>query len=126
MTMRCMTINQSKFFYSAFLRREPIKDEYGNETGEGRAVYAEPVPLWANISPSTGYAQTEQFGTSLQYDRVIVMERCPFDEDAVLFIDSPPKKNDGGEWLYDYIVKKIAPSPSGGSVSVAVSKVKVS
>lgn len=126
MTMRCMECNKTKFFYSAFLGRDTIKDEYGNESGEGLARYAEPRALWANISPATGYAQTEQFGTSLQYDRVIVMEQCPFDENAVLFIDSPPAKNADGEWLYDHIVKKIARSPSRGSVSVAVSKVKVS
>lgn len=122
--MKCLERNKRTFFYSAFLRREPLKDAYGNESGESRAVYADPVAIRANISPATGYAQTEQFGASLQYDKVIVLEECPFDENAVLFIDKPPQRDTDGNLLYDYIVKKIARSLNGDAV--AVSRVAVS
>lgn len=43
----------------------------------------------ANISPAAGYAQIQQFGQFISYDKVIITDdmTCPIDENAVLFID---------------------------------------
>lgn len=40
----------------------------------------------ANISPAAGYAQIQQFGQFISYDKVIITDdmTCPIDENAVL------------------------------------------
>lgn len=79
----------------------------------------------ANISPAAGYAQIQQFGQFISYDKVIITDdmTCPIDENTVLFIDKKPEYKDGRP-LYDYVVKQIAKSLN--LVSIAVSKVNVS
>ena len=99
--------------------------------------------MCANISPANGSTQTEQFGNSVQYDKVIVTDdmQCPIDEQSVLFIDNLSDtvlQDEYGKPLcteadtplqvkdvrFDYIVKKVARSQN--SVSYAVSRVDVS
>ena len=125
-----------------------IIDEYGNETGERILNYAAPVEMYANISQATGQSNTEQFGNLENYDKVIVTDDldCPIDENSVLFIDKEPEFTDantneviesstlfGEDQVnekiykvpkYDYIVRRVAKSLN--SISIAVSKVKVS
>ena len=124
--MRCMERNKRCFHYALFDRKEPVLDEDGNRTGEHIVLYRNPVCFKANISPATGEAQVEQFGSDVDYDRVIVVDNpcCPIDEYTVLCIDIPPQYDEEGNLIYDYIVKKVARSLN--SVSYAVSKVKVS
>ncbi|MBE6784141.1 MAG: hypothetical protein E7536_09050 [Ruminococcaceae bacterium] len=124
--MRCLERNKIPFHYCLFKEKEAIRDESGHKTGEYRLVYEEPVEMKANISPATGESQIEQFGTSLQYDKVIVVDdmACPIDENTVLFVDSKPSFNDDATPVFDYIVKKVAKSLN--SISIAISKVKVS
>lgn len=124
--MKCLERNKSTFHYCLFKEKEPILDANGNKTGEYRLIYEDPVEMKANISPATGESQVEQFGTSLQYDKVIVIDdtACPIDENTVLFVDSQPSFNNDGTPLFDYIVKKVAESLN--SISIAISKVKVS
>ncbi|MBE6683469.1 MAG: hypothetical protein E7595_04865 [Ruminococcaceae bacterium] len=124
--MKCLERNKTKFYYALFVDDEPGKDEYGNESGEPRIIYSEPVLAKANISPATGVSQVEQFGKELKYDKVIVLDdiTCPIDENSVLFVDKQPEKDDDGNLLFDYIVKKVARSLN--SVSIAISKVAVS
>jgi hypothetical protein len=124
--MKCLERNKTEFYYALFVDDEPGKDEYGNESGEPRIIYSEPVLAKANISPATGVSQVEQFGKELKYDKVIVLDdiTCPIDENSVLFVDKQPEKDDDGNLLFDYIVKKVARSLN--SVSIAISKVVVS
>lgn len=124
--MRCMERNKQCFYFALFDRKEDVTDENGNLTGEHRVIYYPPVCLRANISAATGEAQTEQFGTDVDYDRVIVVDDvcCPIDEYTFLCIDIPPDYDKEGNLIYDYIVTKVARSLN--SVSYAVSKVKVS
>jgi hypothetical protein len=124
--MKCLERNKTEFYYALFVDDEPGKDEYGNESGEPRIIYSEPVLAKANISPATGVSQVEQFGKELKYDKVIVLDdiTCPIDENSVLFVDKQPEKDDDGNLLFDYIVKKVARSLN--SVSIAISKVAVS
>lgn len=124
--MKTLKRNQTPFWYLLYDRKEPIKDEYGNESGETKVVYQAAVATRANISAATGSAQVEQFGNYAGYDKVIVTDdlSCPIDENTVLFIDKEPEYDEDGTPLYDYIVKRVARSLN--SVSYAVSKVSVS
>jgi len=124
--MRCLLRNKVPFFYSLYAGKEPLTDEYGNKTGEHRVIYSEPVKLAANISPAKGESQIEQFGNSLQYDKVVVLDDpgCPIDENTVLFIERKPVNDAEGNPLFDYIVKKVARSLN--SVSIAISRVDIS
>ena len=124
--MKCLLRNKSEFHYALFKEKIALKDEYGNDSGEVKVVYETPVAMRANVSAATGEAQTEQFGNSLQFDRVIISDdvNCPIDENSVLCIDTPPSYDAGGNLIYDYIVKRVARSLN--TVSYAVSKVTVS
>lgn len=125
--MRCMNRNKVKFFYALYLDKTPIKDDYGNDTGEYEVKHGSPVEFSANISAAKGETQTRQFGENEIYDKVIVMDENapPIDEYSILWVDSTPTiKEDGTtETPHDYIVKKVAKSLN--VVSVAISKVNV-
>lgn len=124
--MRCMERNKRELWYLLFDHSEPVKDEYGNETGEPIVHYKEAVPFRANVSAATGASQVEQFGNLVGYDKVIVTDdmTCPIDENTVLFLDKTPSYDENGRPLYDYIVRRVAASLN--SISYAVSKVSVS
>ena len=99
-------------------------DAKGNKTGEHIPKYADTVPLRASISPATGYAQSELFGTAEQYDKVIITDdlSCPITENTVLFIDRSPEYDEHGVPRNDYIVRRVARSLN--FIAYAVSKVK--
>lgn len=134
--MKCMVRNKSEFFYSLYERTAPLADEYGNITGEYEVKYSNPMKFFANISAAKGESTTRQFGESEDYDKVIVMDNNapPIDIYSVLWIDIKPLLDENGILVrdedgkiktpYDYMVKKVAKSLN--SVSIAVSKVKVS
>ncbi len=123
--MRCLERNKTLFYYANFVEQQDMTDGDGYETGESRTIYTPPAVYRANVSPATGNSSVEQFGNSLQYDKVIVTDdlSCPIDEHTVLCIDVPPVVDDDGNLIFDYIVKKVARSLN--SVSIAVSKVEV-
>jgi len=123
--MKIMNRNKRPFWYLLYQGTELGKDAGGYETGEKNVKYADQVKMEANISPAAGYAQIQQFGQFISYDKVIITDdmTCPIDENAVLFIDKKPEYKDGRP-LYDYVVKQIAKSLN--LVSIAVSKVNVS
>lgn len=124
--MKIMERNKTSFYYLLYKSKERAVNEDGDETGEKRVVYSEPVAMRANVSAATGYAQTEQFGNFITYDKVIVTDEmdCPIDENSVLFIDKEPEFDKDGNPLFDYTVKRVAKSLN--SISIAVSKVTVS
>ena len=124
--MRGMLRNQHKFWYVLYKGKEPVVDEYGNETGESKVAYESPVSMKASISSAFGSSQIEQFGSLDTYDKVIITHdmKCPIDENSVLFIDKEPAYMADGTPLYDYVVKRVARSLN--NISYAVSKVKVS
>ena len=118
--MRCLIRNKSRFYYANSLGLTEIKDEQGRLTGEYETAYSEPIEMLANISASKGETESLQFGDSLAYDKVLVIDNpdIAIDEYSVLWVDrldiSKP---------YDYIVKKVAKSLN--SVSIAISRVDV-
>ena len=139
--MRSLKRNQRPLYYCLYAGKEPIIDEYGNETGENIILYEPPVQLYANISPATGQSSTEQFGNLENYDKVIVTTwmDCPVDENSVLFIDKEPDESSVLTHVPtaitvidktvevpapDYIVRSVAKSLN--SISIAVRKVRVS
>ena len=146
--MRCLKRNQTSFYYCLLqdpdAETAPETSEEVTQTVEeatetetvpaveedtddyGEAVsYAEPVQMYANISPATGQSQTEQFGNLENFDKVIVTDdmSCPIDENTVLFVDKEPETVDGVP-IYDYIVKRV--SKSLNSISIAIRRVEVS
>lgn len=133
--MKCMERNKVPFYYALFSERVPIRDEYGNESGEYDVRHKNPVRCLANISAAKGETQTRQFGENVTYDKVLVMgnDAPAIDEYSILWIDTTPEiatdgglavKEDGSiKTPHDYIVKKVAKSLN--SVSYAVSKVSV-
>ena len=124
--MRCMERNKTTFYYCSYEGEKAVLDADGYDTGEVQVVYSTPVPLRANVSPATGNTSVEQFGNSLQYDKVVVLNDpdCPIDEHTVLFVDTEPAFDTDGAPLFDYVVKKVARSLN--SVSIAIGRVEVS
>ena len=126
--MRTLYRNKIRIFYANYLSKVPLKDEYGNLTGEYDIAYDYPVEIRANVSAARGEATTRQFGDDEGYDRVIVLEdpAIPITVSSILWIDAPPEIAEDGstETPHDYIVKQVATSLN--SVSIAVSKVNVS
>ena len=125
--MRCMDRNRTPFYYALYETRVEIEDDYGNKTGQYELSYGNPIRCKANISAAMGETQSRQFGDSISYDKVLVLDKptTDIDEYAVLWIDVIPQINTDGttDTPHDYIVKKVARSLN--SVSIAVSKVNV-
>jgi hypothetical protein len=125
--MKTMARNKIPIFYANYSDKVPLKDEYGNLTGEYDIAYENPVEIRANVSAARGEATTRQFGEEESHDRVIVLDdpKVPIDVSTVLWIENLPeiKKDGSTDTPYDYIVKQVATSLN--SVSIAVSKVSV-
>jgi hypothetical protein len=125
--MRALHRNKVRVFYANYRDKAPLKDEYGNLTGEYDVSYDNPIAIMANVSAARGEATTRQFGDDEGYDRVIVLDdpKFPIAATSILWIDTPPEIAEDGstETPHDYIVKQVAVSLN--SVSIAVSKVNV-
>lgn len=123
--MRLLKRNLVPVWYCLYKGKEPLLDDDGNETGEYTIGYQKPVKIMCNVSPATGQAQIGMFGNLESYDKVIITDDmdCPIDENTVLFIDNKPGFNQGKP-TFDYTVRRVAKSLN--SISIAVSKVKVS
>jgi hypothetical protein len=125
--MRTLARNKIRIYYANYRNKIPLKDEYGNLTGEYSIVYDNPVEIKANVSAARGEATTRQFGDDEGYDRVIVLDdpAFPIAVTSILWIDTLPEVAEDGstETPHDYIVKQVATSLN--SVSIAVSKVNV-
>jgi hypothetical protein len=123
--MKLMKRNLSSVYYCLYKGKEAILDEEGNETGEYQVLYQKPVQLMCSVSPATGYAQGNVFGSLESYDKVLITDNtnCPIDENTVLFVDRKPEYRQGKP-AFDYTVKRVAKSLN--TISYAITKVKVS
>lgn len=121
--MKCLARNKQTFYYSLYVGKTEMVDEYGNKTGEYDIEYSKPIECKANISPAKGDTESRQFGNDVKYDKVIVIDVPQFeiDEQSILWIDTLP--NEENTIPYDYVVRGIVRSLN--SVSLAVEKVKV-
>lgn len=123
--MRCLERNKTAFSYCQYTGNTPIMDG-SYETGEYKRTYGSATVAYGNVSSAKGAVQVEQFGSSIDYDKVIVMDdpNCEINENTVLFVDKSPEFDAGGNPLFDYIVSRVARSLN--SVSYAIQRVKVS
>lgn len=121
LVLRTLERNKQVIYYALYEGKEPVLDEYGNETGEYEILYSSPTALRINVSAARGEYSTRQFGDTEKYDKVLMTDdlNVPITETSILWIDSLDT-----EKPHDYIVKKVAKSLN--SVSIAVSKVSVS
>ena len=96
-----------------------LTDGEGNYTGERGITYSEPIKIKGYVSPASGGANAEVFGTQLSYDKTIILNGIgwPIDENTVLYIDVDPQS----ESRYDYKVMGVAESLN--HTTIAVSKV---
>ena len=78
--MKIMERNKQSFFYCLFDTSRAVTNAEGDETGEYKVTYKAEVEMKANISAATGYAQVEQFGNFITYDKVIVTDDMSFAE----------------------------------------------
>lgn len=106
--------NKRPFWYQLVTGEEPVYDENGYRTGETVPQYSNPVKLWGNISPASGWIRSEVFGIVDRYERIInpMPLDCPLDEKAILFIDKKPEYDESGNVTNtgDYIVTQVAKS----------------
>ena len=123
--MKCLKRNKRTFHYCLYEGKQKSYDEDGYYAGEEKPAYSEPIVCQGNISSAKGETEIDLFGSSLQYDKVIVLDdvHSPIDENTVLFIDKEPSFDSLGNPLFDYIVKRVARSLN--SVSYAIERVKV-
>lgn len=123
--MKSLARNARVFYYCPFIKKESILDTNNYETGDYRVIYGSPVKSRGSISEARGQSQEEQFGTELNYDKVIIVSDPNFamDEHSVLFVDSAPSYDAQGNPKYDYIVSQVARSLN--HASYAISKVNV-
>ena len=125
--MRTLLRNKTKFYYASYIGYTEIIDEDGNEVGEYEVLHSNPKEYCGNISPAKGEKQTEQFGESESYDKVIVLDdrNAPIDEHSILWVDTLPSLNADGTTAtpHDYEVRAVARSLNG--MSIAIRKVNV-
>lgn len=125
--MRCLKRNASSFYYALFKEKKELFDEYGNISGEHEIIYHTPVEAHGNVSGAQGEVQSRQFGESVDYDKVILLDNplTPIDEYSVLWVDAPPILAEDGstDTPHDYIVKKVARTLN--STAIAIRKVNV-
>lgn len=110
--MRTLDYNKRKFYYCTFSERTKIYDTDGNFTGDYTSGYSEAVEARGNISAASGSAETEKFGTGIEYDKVVVLQGTNWNinENTALFVDIEPSYEDEEHTLpkYDYIVTGVA------------------
>ena len=121
LVLRTLERNKQVIYYALFDGKEPVIDEYDNQTGEYEILYTPPALLKINVSAARGEYSTRQFGDTENYDKVLMTDdlNVPITETSILWIDTLDTTKP-----HDYIVKKVAKSLN--SVSIAVSKVSVS
>ena len=125
--MRTLTRNKIRIYFANYRDKIPLRDEYGNLTGEYKIAYGDPIAVMANVSAAGGESTTRQFGEEVSYDRIIVLDDplFPITETSILWIDTQPEIAEDGSTKtpHDYIVKRVAGSLN--SVSIAVSRVSI-
>ena len=118
--MRSLHRNKRGIYYALYLGESPIRDEYGNETGESNPTYGNITELRCNVSGASGEESVQVFGSFPNYTRVICVadNNCPLAEQAVVWFGVAPKGP------YNYIVTRKADSKNG--ILYALQEVKVS
>ena len=126
--MRGLRRNKRRLFYALYEGKEPIIDEWGNETGEWSINYGNPIECYKNYSAAKGEADVAVFGSDLQYDRVVYFGKppSPVNEQSIFWVDIEPVIELDGSTLtpHDYVVARVADSLN--EILVAVRRVSIS
>lgn len=119
--MRDLKRNTQRVYFKLYLGDQEIIDQYGNATGSYVPVYSDLMKADLVVSPNKGAAETEQFGSLLDYDRTMTTANTSvmIDENSVLWVDGADTE---GPWNYE--VKRRAPWKN--SIQFAISQVTVS
>lgn len=117
--MRCLDRDRRRIIARSYLGMENPVDDEGRLTGEPRLARGEAVELLPTMSADKGSVETDVFGQSLDYDRVLIFDdpEVDIDESTALWIDADEKAP------HDYAVKRVAKTCS--YTAVAVKRVEV-
>lgn len=63
--MRICNRNKRPIWFANLYKTEPLKDEYGNETGESKYYYAAPQKIMTSVSYVSSDRELAIFGTKL-------------------------------------------------------------
>ena len=126
--MRTVHRNKQKIYYALYSGKNPILDEYGNQTGEYELTFATPVEYKINVSAARGTADVDPFGINENYTKTMVTNdmSCPIEEstrlwigkDATVTVDEVTTVTP-----HNYVVIKKAPSIN--SITYAIKEVSV-
>lgn len=107
--MRSLNRNKRQIYYAKFLSETPMYDDYGNETGETRALYGATTPLLCNVSAASGDEAVQAFGSFTGYSRAMCVAdtTCPIDEDSIVWFGVTPPE------AHNYVVVRKADSKNG-------------
>ena len=112
--MRQLNRNKQPIYYSAFVSKTEIVDEYENATGEYKITYSAPVKAAWNVSVVESEADIAMFGVQALDAIVGVASRngFPLDETSILWYGiTPTIKEDGTtDTAHNYRVVGIRPT----------------
>ena len=112
--MRMSERNKQPVWYSTFVSKTEIVDEYENATGEYKITYSAPVKAAWNVSVVESEADIAMFGVQAIDTIVGVADRAgfPLDETSILWYGiTPTIKEDGTtDTAHNYRVVGIRPS----------------
>jgi hypothetical protein len=119
--MRDLARNLSLVRFKTYKGETEIINKQGFPSGNFAPVYSDIQTARLCVSANKGTSETSQYGTLLDYDRVMTTSdvNCPINEDSVLWLDGASTDEP-----WNYIVKRRSQSLNG--VSYAVKKVTVS
>lgn len=116
--MRCLEKNKQEFYYALYDGEQEVKDSDGYYTGARKLKYKSITKCKGNISPTTGKASLDVFGTDFdKYTRVILMDKSPITENSIVWlgVETPTVDN------FNYIVTRVAQGLN--SVAIAIMRV---
>lgn len=119
--MRNLRRNCTKIYFRLYAGKEPIMDEYGNETGEFKILYSDLKTCEISLSPNKGTSEIEMFGSLEDYDRTMITHdmTCPIDENSILWLDNADTT---GPHTHTVLMR----APSMNAIAFAIKKVKIS
>lgn len=113
--MKCLERNKTAFYYANPSVLAPVLNSDGQFIGSYEQTYTTPTEYRANVSPASGRAYADYFGTNLAYEKVIVTDdkNCPIAENSVLWINNATTDK------YDYVVLRRSESLNGLLFAIA-------
>lgn len=111
MTVRTAKRNKFTMYYALAGASIMETDENGDYTGDKTKGYYAPVKFEANISPSSGNAEENPFGSTLDYTRTILTaDDLPIVEGTLIWLETNPPEAESDGSTADYRVVRVAPS----------------